>query len=65
MKVRNPQAFHRYETLRNNGGNPQEFLQQIIGGYSPEQIKKFTQFANQFGISEEQLSKYGIGNKPN
>jgi hypothetical protein len=35
-----------------------------MGNYTPEQITQFTQFAKQFGISNEQLSKYGIGNKP-
>lgn len=64
VRIRNPQAFRKYETLKNNGGNPQEFLNQIMGNYTPEQITQFTQFAKQFGISTEQLSKYGIGNKP-
>ena len=46
--------------LKNSGSNPQEFLNQIIGNYSPEQLQKFSTFAHQFGINDEQLAKYGI-----
>ncbi len=60
LKARNPQAFQKFEMLKNSGSNPQEFLNQIIGNYSPEQLQKFSTFAHQFGINDEQLAKYGI-----
>lgn len=46
-----------------NNGNPQELLQQTMSKYTPEQIKNFTQFANNMGISNEQLNQYGINTK--
>ena len=38
--------------------NPQELLNKMFSSYNNEQIKNFKQFANGFGISEEQLNKY-------
>lgn len=55
--------FNQFQEIRKSNGNPQELLQQITGGYSPEQIKQFAQFANNFGISNEQLNQYGINIK--
>lgn len=43
-----------------SNNNPQELLKQVTGNYSPEQVKQFQQFANNMGISNDQLSKYGI-----
>ena len=40
--------------------NPQELLNQITNNYSPEQKAQFIKFANGYGVSNEQLSKYGI-----
>lgn len=31
--------------------------------YTPEQMKQFIQFANGFGVDNEQLAKYGINIK--
>jgi len=33
----------------------------MIGKYTPEQMQQFKQFANSFGITDEQLKQYGIG----
>lgn len=63
LKMRNPQAFQQVNQLIKNNGNPQEFLKQIMGNYTPEQMKQFRQFANNFGYSEETLDKYGINAK--
>jgi len=35
----------------------------MIGKYTPEQMNQFKQFAKSFGISDEQLNKYGISSK--
>jgi len=32
----------------------------MIGKYTPEQLQQFKKFANGFGITSEQLNKYGI-----
>ena len=60
--MKNPQAFHQYEEIRKNN-NPQQFLSQITNSYTPEQLNNFRQFANSFGISNEQLQKFGINSK--
>ena len=60
LKVRNPQAFNQFQELRKSNGNPQEFFNQITKGYSPEQKQQFSRFLNSFGISNEQLTQYGI-----
>lgn len=61
--MKNPQAFNQLQEIRKNNGNPQELLKQTIGGYTPEQMQKFMQFANNMGISNEQLNQYGINSK--
>ena len=63
LKMKNPQAFKQYEEIRNSNGNPQDLLKQATNDYSPEQMKQFIQFANRFGISNEQLNEYGINIK--
>ena len=63
MKAKNPKMFQQYEQLRKSNGNPQEILNQITSKYTPEQTKQFMQFANGFGITNEQLNQYGINIK--
>jgi hypothetical protein len=46
-----------------NNGNPQELLKQTMSRYSPEQLKQFIQYANNMGISNEQLNQVGINTK--
>jgi len=43
-----------------NQSNPQELINNMISKYKPEQINNFKQFANGFGITNEELNKYGI-----
>lgn len=61
--MKNPQAFKQYEEIRKNNGNPEEILKQTMQGYTPEQMKQFTKFANSMGIPTEQLQQYGINTK--
>lgn len=63
MKARNPQLFQQFEQLKGNQNNPQEVLNNMMKDYSPEQIQQFQKFANGFGITNEQLNKYGVGKK--
>ena len=63
LKAINPQAFNQFEQMKNGGINPQEFLQQMTGKYTPEQMKKFTDMVNGFGISNDQLRQFGINTK--
>ena len=55
--------FQQFQSLRQNQNNPQEILNNMIGKYSPEQMKQFKQFANSFGITDEQLNQFGINFK--
>ena len=55
--------FQQYQNLQKNQSNPQEFLNEITNRYTPEQLTQFRQYANSFGISNEQLDKVGIKTK--
>ena len=52
--------FQQFQNLQKNQNNPQEMINQMISKYSPERINNFKKYANGFGISNEQLNKYGI-----
>jgi len=60
VKAKNPQLFQQFQNLQKNQNNPQELLNNMIGKYTPEQLQQFKKFANGFGITSEQLNKYGI-----
>ena len=55
--------FQQYQNLRQNQNNPQEVLNGMISKYTPEQMQQFKKFANGFGITDEQLNKFGINSK--
>lgn len=63
MKARNPQMFQQFQNLIKSTNNPQEYLNNIMGKYTPEQREAFIKFANGYGISNEQLQQYGINSK--
>ena len=63
LKMKNPQAFKQYEEIRKSNGNPQELLNQVTNGYTPEQTQRFIQLANNIGITNEQLNQVGINTK--
>lgn len=61
--MRNPQLFQQFQNLQKNQSNPQEAINNIIKNYSPEQMAKFKEYANGFGITNEQLDQFGISSK--
>lgn len=61
--MRNPQVYQQYQNLKKSNGNPQEMINNIVGKYTPEQKASFMKYANGFGISNEQLTNYGITQK--
>ena len=63
LKAKNPQAFQRFQNLQKNQNDPKEIINEMIGNYKPEQINKFIQYAKGFGITDEQLSQFGINAK--
>ena len=58
--MRNPQVFQQFQNLQKNQSNPQEYLKQLTSNYTSEQLNQFKQYANGFGITNEQLEKAGI-----
>jgi hypothetical protein len=63
LKMRNPQMFQQFQSLRENNGNPNEMINSIINKYTPEQKANFIKYANGFGITNEQLNEFGINSK--
>ena len=63
IKAKNPQAYQQLQNLIKNQNNPEELLQELTSKYTPEQKEKFIKFANGYGVTNEQLSKYGIDAK--
>ena len=61
LKGRSPKLFNQFQQM--SGKNPQEILDGMMGKCSPEQKQSFVNFAKGFGVTEEQLSKYGINTK--
>lgn len=61
--MRNPQVYQQYQDLKKSNGNPQEMINNIVNKYTPEQKASFMKYANGFGISNEQLTNYGINAK--
>lgn len=63
LKAKNPQVFQQFQNLQKNQNNPQEILNNMMNGYTPEQLQNFKKFANGFGITDEQLNQFGINSK--
>lgn len=63
LKAKNPQMFQQFQNLVKSQSDPNKILSDMTSNYTPEQMQHFKQFANGFGITDEQLNKYGIGSK--
>lgn len=61
--MKNPQIFNQFQEIRKTNNNPEELLKQITGKYTPEQMQNFMKFANNMGITTEQLNQFGINVK--
>lgn len=55
--------FQMFQNIQKSQSNPQEMINNIVSNYKPEQIQQFRQYANGFGITNEQLEKFGIKGK--
>lgn len=58
--MKQPQMFQFLQQAQKNQNDPQKLINDVIGKYKPEQIKAFRQYANGFGITDEQLNNFGI-----
>jgi len=52
--------FQQFQNLIKNQNDPQKLLNDMTSKYTTEQMKEFRQFANGFGITNEQLDNFGI-----
>lgn len=57
LQTKNPQMFQQINNLRNNGGNPQDILKQMMGKASPEQMQQVLTQAKNIGVPEDILSQ--------
>ena len=55
--------FQIFQNMQKSQSDPQEMINKMINQYKPEQIQQFRQYANGFGITNEQLEKFGIKGK--
>lgn len=60
LKAKNPQLFQQFQSLVKSKNDPNKILSDMTSKYTPEQMQQFKQFVNGFGITDEQLSKFGI-----
>lgn len=63
LKAKNPQIFQQFQKLQKNQNDPQKIISEMTSKYTPEQMTNFMKFANGYGISNEQLEKFGIKGK--
>lgn len=56
--MRNPQALQQLQNLAKNQNNPQELINKMFGNCNKDQLQQFKQFANGFGISNDEIDKY-------
>jgi len=52
--------FQQFQSLLRNQNDPKQIISEMTKGYSKDQMNGFINFANGFGISNDELNKYGI-----
>lgn len=64
LQSRNPQAFQKVNQAINSNMNPQDFLKQIMGNTSSQEMQNLMTQAKQFGVPDEVLKQIqnGINN---
>ena len=48
LKARNPQAFQKYQQARKENKDPNEFLNEIVSNFNPEQKQQWQQMMGMF-----------------
>jgi hypothetical protein len=62
---RDPQRYSQLNQMMQSGTNPQEFLKQIVGKSSPEQMQNVIQMGKQMRYSRKctfSITKYEVDN---
>lgn len=57
LQTKNPQAFQLINQARNSGTDPQQFLKQIIGNSSPQDMQRVLQMGKQMGVPDDVLTQ--------
>ena len=48
LKRVNPQAYQEFQQARKNNDDPNEYLNRVVNGFSPEQKKQWDSMMSQF-----------------
>ena len=48
LKRINPQAFKEYQQARKDGKDPNEYLNNVVNGFNPQQKQQWNNMMNQF-----------------
>ena len=51
--MKNPQAFKTYQQARKENKDPNEFLNEIVGKFTPEQKQQWNSMLNMFNQSQK------------
>jgi hypothetical protein len=54
LKARNPQAYQEFQQARKNKENPNEYLNKVVSGFSPEQQEQWNNMMGQFTNQQKQ-----------
>ena len=57
LQTRNPKMFQMIAQAKNSGVNPQDFMKQMIGDVSPEQLQNVFRQAKSMGVPPEILNQ--------
>lgn len=57
LQAQNPQAFQEINQAINSGVNPQQFMKQVMGNATPQQMQQVLQMGKQFGVPDEVLQQ--------
>jgi len=64
--MRNPQAYKKYQQARKENRNPNEFLNEVVGSFSPDQKQQWDNMMSQInGIKTQWCLWYKILRKEN
>lgn len=58
LQKTNPQGYSMFNQLRQNGGNPNAMLNQMMGNMQPQQKQQLLQSAKQYGVPDNVLSHF-------
>ena len=57
VQNQNPQAFQMVNQAINSGANPMQFMKQVMGNVSPQQMQDIMTQAKQFGVPDQVLQQ--------